>query len=398
MKFVPFLCIFLISLATVLATTPLARRIAVKLDAVDYPTERRINKKPTPRMGGIAIFLALAAALVLQVVGATFWNWPPVLVSTGRVSVNYPVLGLAFVAIFATGAIDDVKSLKPLPKLIGQIVAASLAVASGLVIGDIVNPFIPGGEVNLGWLAYPVTVVYLVAFVNIINLIDGLDGLASGVTCIASFTMFILAMNAGRLDAAALAIAICGATLGFLKYNFHPASIFLGDSGSLLLGFSLGVMSLLTVTRFAGLTTMIIPLVLAGIPIIDTFSAIIRRSRAHVSVGHADKGHIHHRLLAAGYDQRQAALIVYAWTAILCVGAYVMTQVGLWPRIGIFVALLVGSVLYARHLHLFRPVLLHHEDEQGRDRLIGPDDPDFKEEARKQDCDGDLPHRNHEER
>lgn len=388
----PYAWFFVVAFVTVVATTPLARRLAIAVDAVDYPTKRRINKRPIARMGGVAIFLALVACLLTQAVGQSGFGWPEMFTAGGRFTIKYWLLAAGFIAIFLVGAIDDIWSLKPLPKLLGQIFAASLAAASGLVIGDIVNPFVPGGEINLGWLSYPATVIYLVCFVNVINLIDGLDGLASGVTAIASATMFLLAVNAGRLDAAALAIVVCGACLGFLVYNFHPASIFLGDSGSLLLGFSLGVMSLLTVTRFAGLTTMIIPLVLAGIPIIDTLSAIIRRKRAHVSVGHADKGHIHHRLLAAGFGQRQAVCIIYVWTAILCVGAYLMTQVTLWPRICIFVLLLAGSIAFAQHLHLFRPVLLHHQDEDGQDHLIGPEDPAFMQEAHDQDCDGDLPH------
>ena len=254
----------------------------------------------------------------------------------------------------------------------------------GLVIGVIANPFEPGEFIELGWLTYPVTIIYLVAYVNIINLIDGLDGLAAGISCIASVAMFVLSIWAGRLDAAALACAIAGSTLGFLQYNFHPASIFMGDSGSLTLGFALGTISLLSVTRIAGLTTIIVPLVIAGIPIIDTFSAIVRRTRAHVSVGRADRGHIHHRLLAEGFDQKQAVLVVYAWTALLCAGALVMTQVTTVPRICIFLVLLVASGAFANHLHLFEPVLRHHRDPHtGDDELVGPDDPAFAEETEK---------------
>ena len=194
--------------------------------------------------------------------------------------------------------------------------------------------------------------------------------------------MFILAFTAGRLDAACLAIALAGATLGFLPYNFNPASIFLGDSGSLTLGFALGTISLLNVTRIAGLTTIIVPLIVAGIPIIDTFSAIVRRRRAHVSATQADKGHIHHRLIDEGFNQKQAVLFIYLWTIMLSVGAIIMTQVSLWPRIAIFVVLGVASFTFTVRLHLFEPVLRHHFDPKtGKDTLVTPDDPAFQEET-----------------
>lgn len=379
----PYLGLFVVALVTALVTTPVARNIAVRLDAVDYPSKRRINKTPIPRMGGIAIMLALAAAVLLQFVGTKLLGWPVVLIPSPLMHVNYYALAAAFVIIFLVGAIDDVRTLGPLPKLMGQVLAASVAAAGGLVIGRIVNPFM-GGSIDLGILAYPATVIYLVAYVNIINLIDGLDGLAAGITCISSFTLFILARMAGRLDAASLSIALAGATLGFLYHNFHPAKIFLGDSGSLLLGFSLGTITLLNVTRLAGLTTIVLPLTLSGIPIIDTLSAIVRRRRAHVSIGHADRGHIHHRLMQEGFDQRQAVLFIYAWTILLCVGSFVITQVTVLPRIIIFMSLVLMTAVFAARLHMFEPVLRHHYDpDKGEDVLVTPDNPAFQEEARR---------------
>lgn len=394
-NWIPYLCLFAASLAVALAATPLARRIAVALDAVDYPSARRINTRPVPRMGGIAIFGGIVAAFVVQYLGTTYLGWPAVLVPSPKMQINYWLLVLAFLTVFFTGLLDDYRSLTPLQKLVGQVVAAVIAVAGGLVIGDISNPFAPG-FVSLGWLAYPITVIYLVSYSNIINLIDGLDGLAAGISAIASLTMFALSVLAGRLDAAALSVAVAGSSLGFLRYNFHPASIFMGDSGALTLGFALGVSSLLSVTRIAGLTTIIVPLVIAAVPIIDTFSAIVRRLRGHVSIGHADRGHIHHRLMAEGFDQRQAALLMYAWTALLCVGSLVMTQVGTMPRIAIFCVLLVVSMLLARHLHLFEPVLLHHLDPKtGEDELVTPADDAFEEEAERQLHEHEHVHRHH---
>lgn len=381
---VPYLCLFVAALLSALLVTPVARKIAYAVGSVDQPSKRRINTTPIPRMGGIAIFCGIVAAFAVQYLGTKYLYWPMVLVPSPKMQVNYWLLVLAFVVIFATGVLDDVFTLKPKQKLAGQVLAAVLAVAAGLVIGDIADPFSARGFIQLGWLAYPVTVVYLVAYVNIINLIDGLDGLAAGISCIASATMFVLSVWAGRLDSAALSIAVAGSTLGFLPYNFHPAKIFMGDSGSLTLGFALGAASLLSVTRFAGLTTIVVPLVIAAVPIIDTFSAIVRRLRGHVSIGHADRGHIHHRLMAEGFDQRQAVLVMYGWTALLCVGSVVMTKVETVPRIFIFVALFLVSLFFAHRLHLFEPVLLHHFDpETGEDELVTPEDPAFEEEAEK---------------
>jgi UDP-GlcNAc:undecaprenyl-phosphate GlcNAc-1-phosphate transferase len=380
---VPYIMLFLSALVTTLLTTPIASKIAWKVDAIDYPEKRRINTTPIPRMGGIAVFLGLLVALLLQIFGYRYLGWPFSIMPPRSRAISYPLLGVAILTIFVTGLLDDKYSLKPHQKLLGQVLAATLAAASGLVIGNIVSP-VTGDFIELGIWTYPITAIYLVAYVNIFNLIDGLDGLASGIAVIASFTMFIIAFGGGRFDAAGLSIALAGACLGFLKYNFHPATIFLGDSGSMLIGFVLGTISLLNVTRIAGLTTIIVPLVIAGIPIIDTFSAIIRRIRAHVSIGQADRGHIHHRLIAEGFDQKQAVLLMYAWTSVLCIGSYVMTQVMLWPRIGIFFLLLVISALFCRHLHLFEPVLLHHQDPTtGDDTLITPDDPAFQAEENK---------------
>lgn len=374
------LCLFLVATIVTIAVTPQAKRIAWRLDAVDRPSARRINKKVIPRMGGIAVFCGIVAAVALQLYGTARLGWPMVFEPAPHFkSMNYGLVALGFVAVFLTGALDDVFQLKPWQKFLGQLVAAAIAVSGGLIIGTVVNPF-DGGPLYLGWLAWPITIVYLVAYMNIFNLIDGLDGLATGIAGIAAFTMFVLSLLSGRADAASLAISLVGAAVGFLFYNFHPASIFLGDSGSLLIGYTLGTITLLSVTRIAGLTTIIIPLVIAAVPIIDTFSAIVRRMRAHVSIGQADRGHIHHRLIDEGFDQRTAVLLIYGWTALLCVGTFVMTQVNVVPRIIIFVLLLVFSAFFTQRLHLFRPVLLHHTNPRtGDDELIGQDDPDFPE-------------------
>ena len=381
----PFIALFAISMAISLLTTPLARRVAWKIGAVDKPSARRINRLPIPRMGGIAIFVAIVLGVLTQSILGRLFGWPRILAfdEAWTMRYNYPLIGLGFTIVFLTGLADDLLTLSPRQKLFGQIVGTCVTVSGGLVIDVIVDPLSNGG-IELGWLTYPITVVYLVAYTNIFNLIDGLDGLAAGIACIASITMWIVSTMAGHLDAAALSLLLAGATLGFLRYNFNPASIFMGDSGSLLIGFVLGSISLMSVQRIAGLTSIIVPLVIAGIPIIDTFSAIVRRGRAHVSIGQADKGHIHHRLMDEGFNQRQTVLFIYAWTGVLCVGSVMMTQVTVIPRIFIFCILVVSSILFAMRLHLFQPVLLHHYNpETGADELVAPQDPAFAEEAEK---------------
>ena len=351
--------LFLVALLATLLATPLAKCIAQHLGAIDKPDERRINKVPIPRMGGIGIALGLVAAVAVQVAGTKLLGWPTVFVPHMQLQgVDYKLLTVAVVIVFLTGAIDDVRNLKPRQKLLGQILAACVAAASGLVIGNVANPF-TAELIPIGWLAYPITVVYLVAFTNIINLIDGLDGLAAGITAISCAAMFYLSYEAHQIDAAVLACILAGCCLGFLRYNFNPASIFMGDCGSNMLGFLLGVIALLGVNRVAAATTLIVPLVIAGVPIIDTFAAIVRRRRGHTAISQADTGHIQHRLIKQGFDQRQAALMIYGWSILLAAGAIIMTKVALPLRFVVFILLVSVSAVFIGKLHLFKPVLLH---------------------------------------
>lgn len=366
--------LFLVALLATLLATPLAKCIAQHLGAIDKPDERRINKVPIPRMGGIGIALGLVAAVAVQVAGTKLLGWPTVFVPHMQLQgVDYKLLTVAVVIVFLTGAIDDVRNLKPRQKLLGQILAACVAAASGLVIGNVANPF-TADLIPIGWLAYPITVVYLVAFTNVINLIDGLDGLAAGITAISCAAMFYLSYEAHQIDAAVLACILAGCCLGFLRYNFNPASIFMGDCGSNMLGFLLGVIALLGVNRVAAATTLIVPLVIAGVPIIDTFAAIVRRRRGHTAISQADTGHIQHRLIKQGFDQKQAALMIYGWSILLAAGAIIMTKVALPLRFVVFILLVGVSAVFIRKLHLFEPVLLHrYNPKTHTDEIVSAD-------------------------
>lgn len=399
----PTILAFVAALVGTVAFTPVARIMACKLGAVDMPGPRRVNKVPIPRMGGVGVFagMILAMLVVSYGLGSLGWQEEFDIYFGSHIRPYWYVLSLAI--MFVTGLVDDKFHLSPIQKVFGQTLAASVATFSGLRLSEVVTPL---GIVDLGPLAYPATIVFLVAYTNMFNLIDGLDGLASGIAHIASFTMFVVAAMAGRMDAAMQAMILCGATLGFLVYNFHPASIFLGDSGSLLIGFTMGCISLMSVSRMAGLTTILVPLVIAGIPIMDTLSAIIRRKKANVSIGQADKGHLHHRLMDEGYNQKQAVLFVYAWTAFLCLGAVTMTQIELVPRISVFIVLIGMSALMITQLQLLRPAIAHRDrhvrreerkrKHESRQRYIGkhfktppPDDED-DEEPPEDDVEDDI--------
>ena len=243
-----FLVLGLLAFVVTYLCVPLARRLALRLDAVDYPSARRVNKKPTPRMGGVAMAAGIAAALIVEVAGEYFFGWAGFYIHGTDRAVNHAGVMCGLLTIVCVGAMDDVYSLKPSVKFAGQILGATIIAASGLLLSSIANP-LGAGFIQFGWWSYPLTVLYLVCFMNVINLIDGLDGLAAGIAAIASFFLFLIAFGRGLEETAMLSIILLGATLAFLRYNFAPASIFMGDSGSLLLGAMIGVISLMGVMR-----------------------------------------------------------------------------------------------------------------------------------------------------
>ncbi|MFZ5596399.1 MAG: MraY family glycosyltransferase [Bacillota bacterium] len=304
----------LVSLALVLALTPWVRSLAVRWGAVDFPNQRKIHSGVMPRLGGVAIYLAF-----IPVALAVYWP-------------EMPVLGLAAgcTIILLLGMLDDVKTISPRVKLAGQTLAALAVIPFGIRVEFITNPF--NNEIlNLGVLAVPVTVLWLVAVTNAVNLIDGLDGLAGGVSCISSLTMAVVAItqfkifgDPAQLLVMTLSLMVAASTLGFLRYNFYPASIFLGDSGSMLLGFSLGSISIIGLTKSATAISVIIPIVVMGIPLLDTVFAILRRFKENRPIFQPDREHLHHQLLARGFSHRQAVLVIYAVSLVMGASAVIM--------------------------------------------------------------------------
>lgn len=366
--------LFAVAAVVTIALTPLARKLAIKLDAIDYPSARRVNMLPIPRMGGVAIFGGILVALAVAGFGVYAFGWVDPFIDYNGIEVNYWGVLLGTVLIFLVGAVDDVVDLNPKAKMLGQIVAACVVAGSGLLFSSIHNP-IGEGYIEFGWVAYPLTVFYLVAFANVINLIDGLDGLAAGITGISAITILLFAVLTGRFDAALFSVILVGVCAGFLKSNFFPASIFMGDSGALLLGFSLGVISLFAVARSALFVSLLVPILAAGVPILDTFFAIVRRKREHRPIDEADKGHIHHRLMRAGFSQRATVLIMWAWTALLAACGVIITWADNLVRIPIFLIACAVTAYAIVKLRLLGDALSHHFNPRRKPELREPQEP-----------------------
>ncbi len=366
--------LFAVAAVVTIALIPLARKLAIKLDAIDYPSARRVNMLPIPRMGGVAIFGGILAALAVAGFSVYAFGWVDPFIDYNGIEVNYWGVLLGTVLIFLVGAVDDVVDLNPKAKMLGQIVAACVVAGSGLLFSSIHNPF-GEGYIEFGWVAYPLTVFYLVAFANVINLIDGLDGLAAGITGISAITILLFAVLTGRFDAALFSVILTGVCAGFLKSNFFPASIFMGDSGALFLGFALGIISLFAVARSALFVSLLVPILAAGVPILDTFFAIVRRKREHRPIDEADKGHIHHRLMRAGFSQRATVLIMWAWTALLAACGVIITWADNLVRIPIFLIACAVTAYAIVKLRLLGDALSHHFNPRRKPESREPQEP-----------------------
>ena len=301
----------LVAFVVAAAVTPAAIKIAPKIGAMDIPKdERRMHKKPMPRFGGIAIYLGIMAALVVFA-----------LKDKGITSV---MTGCTL--IYMLGLIDDLKDLKPLVKLCGQIVCATVVYIMGVRIEFITNYFGPGNMAFGDVACFIITVLWLIAITNAVNLIDGLDGLAAGIAAISALCIGYVAYIHGQYVPTLAMMAIAGAALGFLPYNFNPAKIFMGDSGSELLGFSIAAVSILGTVKSATIVVVIIPALVLGLPIFDTVMAIFRRLAKHQSIGTADKDHLHHRIMKAGFGQKRAVMILYCISGIMGIVAVLYSR------------------------------------------------------------------------
>ncbi len=295
-----------------LASTPLVKVLSVKFGAVDVPKDnRRMHNHPIPRMGGLAIFLGFLAAVLLFV--------PLDTAKQGML--------LGAVIIVVLGVLDDKYALPAKPKFLVQIIAALIAVMSGNRIEVLSNPniFSPNPVWKLGVLSIPITVIWIVAITNSVNFIDGLDGLACGVSTISAATMLVIALLVVKeLDVAVMMAALVGACIGFLPYNFNPAKIFMGDTGSTFLGFIMATVSVNGMFKQYTIISFVVPFLMLGLPIFDECFAVIRRLSRGQSPMAPDRGHVHHRLIDMGFSQKQAVGVLYVISAILGLSAVVL--------------------------------------------------------------------------
>lgn len=329
---------FIVSFAFTFATTPLVRRFAFKIGAIDIPKDnRRMHKKPTPRIGGLAIVFGFTVATLC------FAQPSRQLYGT--------LAGAAIIAVM--GVIDDCKNLPAKLKFVIQIIAALVVVFAGDIKIDVfTNPnFLSDNPywVLPEWLSVTLTVIWIVFITNAVNFIDGLDGLAAGVSAIMSISLVFISIRVGEYSIAILGIALMGSCFGFLPFNFNPAKIFMGDTGSTFLGFMLATLSIQGVFKSYAVISFAVPLLILGLPLFDALFAMIRRILRGQSPMTADRGHLHHRLVDMGFSQKQTVFILYAISGVLGITAVLLAESGVLRAlllvICVLILLLIGSML-----------------------------------------------------
>ena len=315
----------LVALVVVLLLTPAAGGMARLLGAVDEPDSRRVHRRPIPRLGGVALFFGI------------------IVPALGFLDLGGETRGLLLGAAVATavGAIDDFRGLTWWEKLGGQLAAAGIATGFGIWIRHFTFPLL-GVHSLPEWAGVPLTLVWIVAIMNMMNLLDGLDGLAAGVCAIAAFTFALIALSLERPQPAIVAAIVFGATLGFLRHNFYPARIFMGDSGALLLGYVLAAVAVQGFLKTTATVALFFPLFVLALPILDTSFVIVRRLKYRQPIYVADRSHFHYRFLERGFTQRQTVLYLYVWATTLAAAALGTRFIPfrahghwhLWPTIG----------------------------------------------------------------
>lgn len=348
------------------SSTPLVKALSVKVGAVDVPKDsRRMHNHPIPRMGGLAIFFGFVVAMLLFV------------------PLDRPKQGmlLGAVIIVVLGMLDDKYALPAKPKFLVQIIAALITVMAGNRIEVLSNPniFSPNPYWELGVLSIPVTVIWILAITNSVNFIDGLDGLACGVSTISAATMLVIALRVEEWSVAVMMAALVGACIGFLPYNFNPAKIFMGDTGSTFLGFIMATMSVEGMFKQYTIISFVVPFLMLGLPIFDVCFAVVRRVSHGQSPMKPDRGHVHHRLIDMGFSQKQAVGVLYVISAILGLSAVVLTEGGA-EKAMIFLLAMAAAAGIAWRVFLTGPA--HEKPEE-------PEPRDQTEQAQEKEEDGD---------
>lgn len=327
---------FILALVITYFLTPYVKNLAIRLGALDAPDARKVHKTPIPRMGGLAIYVGFVVAVL------------------SSIHLSQEIIGLLVggTVILIVGIVDDMVQLSAKVKLFGQIVAAAVLILFDIRIDWLTNPF--GDMVYVEYLSIPITLFWVVALTNTVNLIDGLDGLAAGVSTIAAVTILLVALQQNSFIVAVLTAALAGSAFGFLQHNFNPAKIFMGDTGSMFLGYMLAAISVLGAVKSAATIALIVPIVALGLPIMDTAFAIIRRYSNGQPIFKPDKGHLHHRLLEMGLSQKQAVLLMYVISGCLGLSAIALTEVNKGLAALIILALLALAFFGARKIGVLK--------------------------------------------
>ncbi len=297
-----YIAAFASAFAITMVMTPFAKKLALRIGAIDYPKARGMHNKPMPRLGGVAIVTGFMITVLLLY---RFVN---------DINLRHFIGFIAGAAVIVgVGVVDDAKNLPAKVKLIFQVIAAILVISSGIRINVVMWPV----TAYLQKISGPITLLWIIGVTNAVNLIDGLDGLAAGVSSIASLCLMVLCILTGTESAVMFTAALAGSCLGFLPRNFNPAEIFMGDSGSTFLGYVLAVTSIMGVFKGYAVLALIVCMLSIGLPIFDTICAMLRRIITHRPIMQADRGHLHHKLIDKGYTQKQAVLILYGISAVL---------------------------------------------------------------------------------
>ena len=343
---------FLLAFIVTFMATPYTIKIAKKVGAVDVPKDkRRMYKKAMPKFGGPAVILGFLVSVIYLLIVMSMEHTIDLF---GEEQYGMKLIGmfLGIVVISVTCIIDDIKTIKPIVKLTGQLLAAIIVVSFGIRIEGIVPPFITS-DIGKEIFEIILTIGWIVGVTNAINLIDGLDGLSSGISVISSISLLVIfVLNGSPLIAILLITALAGALVGFLPFNFSPAKTFIGDTGSNFLGFSLSIISILGVAKTYTIAVIVLPLIVLGLPIFDTIWAIIRRvikGKSIKAIFKADKGHLHHRLVAKGFSQKQAVLILYGISATFGIFAVIFMESGIWKALSFLLMVIVAIGLGYRN-------------------------------------------------
>ncbi len=347
---------FLLAFITSFVITPYTMRLAHKVGAIDIPNDRKVHKKPIPRLGGIAIIVGFLVSTIYLLI---ILSVEKTIKLNGIEAYGIKLLGF-FMGILILGTtcfIDDFKNVPALIKLISQILAAIVVVICGIKIDIIAIPFLEKHITLSSVFSYILTIGWIVGITNAINLIDGLDGLSSGISLISCISLLIIfATNDSTILSIILITALAGGIVGFLPFNFNPAKTFVGDTGSNFLGFSLAVISILGVAKTYTVLVLIAPLIVLGLPIFDTIFAIFRRiikGKSLKAVFKPDKGHLHHRLMAKGYTQKQSVLILYGLSATLGMFAIILLNSDLWKALSFaLLTMAIGAIGYKDILNI----------------------------------------------